>query len=85
MIVLLFKRTEEMANSIESRGIPFRSKNRTIYHYFPLKKKDFFILITIIVFFGFSIYLRITNQGLVNYIINFIPLILNYLPLFLIW
>ncbi|TFG30357.1 MAG: energy-coupling factor transporter transmembrane protein EcfT [Promethearchaeota archaeon] len=85
MIVLLFKRTEEMANSIESRGIPFRSKNRTVYHYFPLKKKDIVILISIILFFGFSIYLRFINQGLVNFLIGYIPMILKFLPIIIIW
>ena len=85
MIVLLFKKTEEIANSIESRGIPFRSKNRTIYHYFPLKKKDFVILGGIIAFFAISIYLRIINQGLVNFLLGFIYLISNFIPLPLIW
>ncbi|MFX1443581.1 MAG: energy-coupling factor transporter transmembrane component T family protein, partial [Promethearchaeota archaeon] len=85
IIVLLFKKTEEMANSIESRGIPFRSKNRTIYHYFPLKKKDFVILTTVILFFILSIYLRIYNRSLVNFLLNFIPIILNLIPIILIW
>ena len=85
IIVLLFKRTEEMANSIESRGIPFRSKNRTIYHYFPLKKKDFVILMGIIMFFGFSLYLRIINQGLVSFLSNYIPLIVDFIPIVLFW
>jgi energy-coupling factor transport system permease protein len=85
MIILLFTRTEEMANSIESRGIPFRSKNRTIYHYFPLKKKDLTILIILILFFIFSIYLRIMNQMFVNFILNMIPALENLIPLILFW
>lgn len=85
MIVLLFKKTEEMANSIESRGIPFRSKNRTIYHYFPLKKKDFIILAAVLMFFAFSIYLRLYNYSLVNFMLKFIPMILNFIPIILIW
>lgn len=85
MIVLLFKRTEEMANSIESRGIPFRSPNRTIYHYFPLKKKDFVILIWIIIFLGFTIYLRLINLSLVDFIINLTTVILNLIPIVLVW
>jgi energy-coupling factor transporter transmembrane protein EcfT len=84
MIVLLFKKTEEMANSIESRGIPFRSKNRTIYHYIPLKKKDFAILMAILVFFAFSVYLRVYNFSLVDFLLNYIPMILNFIPITLI-
>ena len=45
LIILMFKRTEEMSASIESRGIPLRSKNRTVYQQFPLKKKDYTIII----------------------------------------
>ena len=85
MIILLFTRTEEMANSIESRGIPFRSKNRTIYHYFPLKKKDLTILIVLILFFAFSIYLRIINQRFVNFMLNTIPALINLILLILFW
>jgi energy-coupling factor transport system permease protein len=85
LIVLLFKKTEEMANSIESRGIPFRSKNRTIYHYFPLRKKDFAILVAVLLFLAFSIYLRIYNYSLVHFILNFFPIILNFIPITLIW
>lgn len=85
MIVLLFKKTEEMANSIESRGIPFRSKNRTIYHYFPLKKKDFVIFAAVLMFFAFSIYLRIYNYSLVDFLLNYIPRIISFIPITLIW
>jgi energy-coupling factor transport system permease protein len=85
LIVLLFKKTEEMANSIESRGIPFRSKNRTIYHYFPLRKKDFVILTAVLIFLAFSIYLRIYNYSLVYFMLNLIPIILKLIPISLIW
>ncbi|MFW9939352.1 MAG: energy-coupling factor transporter transmembrane component T family protein [Candidatus Thorarchaeota archaeon] len=81
LIILMFKKTEEMANSIESRGIPFRSKNRTIYHYFPLRIKDFIILTAALMFLGFSIYLRIYRYSLVNFIIKLIPIILNFIPI----
>ena len=85
LIVLMFKKTEEMANSIESRGIPFRSKNRTIYHYFPLRKKDFVILAAVLIFLAFSIYIRLSDYSLVDFILKFIPIILNLIPITLIW
>jgi energy-coupling factor transport system permease protein len=79
LIVLMFKKTEAMSNSIESRGIPFRSINRTIYHYFPLKKKDVFIIFLVLLFFCLSIYLTyVINQSLINFI-------LIYLSLFKFW
>ena len=70
LIVLMFKKTEDMSASIESRGIPMRSKNRTIYQNFPIKKKDYFIIFTTILFFGFIIYLRIINQSIVFFVIS---------------
>jgi energy-coupling factor transport system permease protein len=75
LIVLMFKRTEDMAASIEARGIPLRAKNRTIYHYYPFKKKDYLINIILLLFFGFSIYLGFTGRSFVQIIINLIGLI----------
>lgn len=65
LIVLMFKKTEDMSASIEARGIPLRSKNRTIYHYFPFKKKDYMIFIGLFMLLIFSIYLRYTNGSFV--------------------
>ncbi|MFX1350463.1 MAG: energy-coupling factor transporter transmembrane component T family protein [Promethearchaeota archaeon] len=70
LIILMFKKTEDMSASIESRGIPLRSKNRTIYQYFPVRVKDFIIIIAVILFFAFIIYLRIINTSLVLLVIN---------------
>ncbi|MBD3256677.1 MAG: hypothetical protein GF383_16405 [Candidatus Lokiarchaeota archaeon] len=72
LIVLMFKRTEEMASSIEARGIPFRSKNRTIYHYYPVKKKDIIIMLLLVLFLVFSMFLRFTDATLIFYIIEII-------------
>jgi len=71
LIVLMFKKTEEMASSIEARGIPFRSKHRTIYQQFFLKKKDFAILFGLFSFLILSIYLNINKCNLVDFIIGF--------------
>lgn len=65
IIILMFKKTEDMAASIESRGIPFRSKNRTTYHYFPFQKKDYTILIGLFTLLLFSIYLTLINKSFV--------------------
>ncbi|MHA1651221.1 MAG: energy-coupling factor transporter transmembrane component T family protein [Candidatus Helarchaeota archaeon] len=70
LIVLMFKRTEEMEASIEARGIPFRSKRRTIYHYYPFRKIDYTILCVLFLFLGFSIYLRIINGSFILIIIH---------------
>ena len=70
LIILMFKRTGEMSASIESRGIPIRSKNRTRYHYFPFKKKDYAILIGILLLFSFSLYLRLINSSIISLIIG---------------
>jgi energy-coupling factor transport system permease protein len=70
LIVLMFKRTEEMSASIEARGIPLRSKKRTVYHYYPMKKKDYFIIFLLLSFFVYSIYLRIINESFLFSIIR---------------
>lgn len=72
LIVLMFKRTENMSNSIEARGIPVRSKNRTIYHYFPLKWWDIMIIILLLGFLFFSIYLNITDIGLLDFLLTIV-------------
>jgi hypothetical protein len=36
-------------------------------------------------FFGFSLYLRIINQGLVSFLSNYIPLIVDFIPIVLFW
>ncbi|TXT60601.1 MAG: membrane protein of unknown function [Promethearchaeota archaeon] len=77
LIVLMFKRTEEMAASIEARGIPLRAKKRTIYHYYKFKKKDYLINFFLLLFLVFSIYLAIINASFVNMIINLIGSILQ--------
>jgi len=66
LIVLMFKKTEDMAASIESRGIPLRSKNRTTYHYFPIKKKDYAILIGLFILLFFSIIISLFNKSFVS-------------------
>lgn len=70
LIILMFKRTEEMSASIEARGIPLKSKKRTLYHKYPLKKKDILILLFLFTFLIYSIYLRITNASFVFLIIG---------------
>jgi len=70
LFVLMFKRTEEMSASIEARGIPIRSKKRTVYHYFPLKKKDFLIIFLLVSLLLYSIYLSIIKQSFVFLIIG---------------
>ncbi|MHA1488353.1 MAG: energy-coupling factor transporter transmembrane component T family protein [Promethearchaeota archaeon] len=70
LIVLMFKKTEEMSNSIEARGIPIRSKNRTIYQFFPMKKKDYVILTLLIVLLIFSIYLNFIDKSFVLLILE---------------
>lgn len=72
LIVLMFKKTEDMSNSIEARGIPFRSKKRTIFQYYPLSKRDYLSLIILILFLMLSIYLRVTNQSMILILINLI-------------
>ena len=70
LIVLMFKKTEDISNSIEARGIPFRSKNRTIFQFYPLSKRDFLSLIILILFLILSVYLRFTNQSMILILIN---------------
>ena len=70
LIILMFKRTEEMSASIEARGIPVKSKERTLYHKYPLKKKDILILTLLFTFLIYSIYLRIINASFVFLIIG---------------
>lgn len=70
LVILLFKRAEEMSASIEARGIPLRSKHRTLYHYFPFKKKDYLILASLFMFLFFSIYLAIINKSFVFLILE---------------
>ncbi|MHA1689749.1 MAG: energy-coupling factor transporter transmembrane component T family protein [Promethearchaeota archaeon] len=70
LIVLMFKKTEDIANSIEARGIPFRSKNRTIYQFYPLKKKDYFNLLLLLLFLIVSIFARLTNNSLILLFLN---------------
>ena len=70
LIVLMFKRTEEMSASIEARGIPLRSKKRTVYHYYPMKKKDYFLIILLLAFLSYSIFLRITQGSFLFLIIG---------------
>jgi len=70
LIILMFKRTEEMSASIEARGIPMRSKNRTVYHYYPMKKKDFFIIFLLLAFLVYSIYLNIVKGSFLFSIIG---------------
>ncbi len=70
LIVLMFKRTEEMSSSIEARGIPLRSKKRTVYHYYPMKKKDYFIIFLLLSFLIYSIYLQIINGSFLFSIIR---------------
>ena len=68
LIVLMFKKTEDIAASIESRGIPLRSKKRTIYQSFPFKKKDYFIIFLLLLFLVFSVYLFIINKSIISLI-----------------
>jgi len=70
LIVLMFKKTEDMSASIESRGIPLKSKNRTRYQHFPFKKKDYLILIGLILFFTYAIYLRLININIIMSIVG---------------
>ncbi|MFX1326541.1 MAG: energy-coupling factor transporter transmembrane component T family protein [Promethearchaeota archaeon] len=70
LIVLMFKKTEDMAASIEARGIPLRTKNRTNYQSYSFKKKDYIIIFGLLAFLGFSIYLRIINQSFTFLIID---------------
>ncbi|MFX1588615.1 MAG: energy-coupling factor transporter transmembrane component T family protein [Promethearchaeota archaeon] len=70
LIILMFKKTEDMAASIEARGIPLRSKNRTNYRVFSFKIKDSIIIFGLLLFLVFSIYLLITNQSLTFLIIS---------------
>jgi len=70
LIVLMFKKTEDMAASIESRGIPLSSKKRTVYQSFPFKKKDYFITFVLLAFFAFSVYLFLINRGFISSIIS---------------
>ncbi|MFX1317301.1 MAG: energy-coupling factor transporter transmembrane component T family protein [Promethearchaeota archaeon] len=70
LIILMFKKTEDMSASIEARGIPLRSKKRTRYQSFPFKAKDYVILFGLLFFLGFSIYLHIINQSLTLLIID---------------
>jgi energy-coupling factor transport system permease protein len=72
LVVLMFKKTEDIAASIESRGIPIRTKHRTIYNTFPFKKKDFFIILIFLTFLCFSIYLRFINLSYTSLILGFI-------------
>jgi len=72
LIVLMFKKTEDMSNSIEARGIPFRSKNRTIYQYYPLTKKDYVSLVILFLFLSLTICLRIINQNLILTLISLV-------------
>jgi len=73
LIVLMFKKTEDMANSIEARGIPFRSKKRTIYQYFPMRKTDYFILFLLLLFLVVSIIARFMNESLILLLLNIFP------------
>ncbi|MFX0059623.1 MAG: energy-coupling factor transporter transmembrane component T family protein [Candidatus Hodarchaeota archaeon] len=70
LIILMFKKTEDMSASIEARGIPLRSKKRTIYQKFPFKKKDFLICISLILFLIYAIYLNIVKESFLMSIIN---------------
>jgi len=70
LIVLMFKKTEDMAASIESRGIPLRSQKRTIYQSFPFKKKDYFIIFLLLLFLAFSVYLLLINKSIFSLIIG---------------
>jgi energy-coupling factor transport system permease protein len=70
LVILMFKRTEEMSASIEARGIPLRSKGRTVYHRFPMKFKDYLIIFLLISFFTYSIYLRIIGESFLFSIIG---------------
>ena len=70
LIILMFKRTEEMSASIEARGIPLRQKKRTVYHYYPMKMRDYLIIFLLISFFIYSIYLRIVGGSFLYSIIG---------------
>jgi energy-coupling factor transport system permease protein len=70
LVVLMFKRTEEMSASIEARGIPLSSKKRVIYQKYNFKKKDYFIIISLILFFLYSIYLNIFGLSFILQIIQ---------------
>jgi len=70
LIVLMFKKTEDMSASIESRGIPLRSEKRTVYQSFPFKKKDYFITFILLSFFAFSVYLFLIKKSFISLIIS---------------
>jgi energy-coupling factor transport system permease protein len=70
LVILMFKKTEDMSASIEARGIPLRSKKRTVYQIFPFKKKDFIIITGLITFLIFCIYLRLINRSTILLIIE---------------
>jgi energy-coupling factor transporter transmembrane protein EcfT len=70
LIILMFKKTEDMSASIEARGIPLRAKKRIRYQTFPFKVKDFIIISGLLFFLSLSIYLQIINQSLTFLIIG---------------
>jgi energy-coupling factor transport system permease protein len=70
LIILMFKKTEDMSASIEARGIPLRSKKRTIYQRFRFKKIDIIIIVGLIIFLVFSVYLRLINRSIILLIIE---------------
>ncbi len=72
LIILMFKKIEDVSSSIEARGIPLKSKKRTRYQQFQFKKKDFVVVIFLFFFLAFSIYLRIIESSFVLLIIGMI-------------
>lgn len=51
LLILMFKRAEDIAYAIEARGIPIRGEKRTIYHELPMSLTDYVVLVIMIIFF----------------------------------
>ncbi|MFW9826228.1 MAG: energy-coupling factor transporter transmembrane component T family protein [Candidatus Thorarchaeota archaeon] len=72
LIILMFKKTEDISSSIEARGIPLKSKKRTRYQEFHFKKKDIAVIIILFLLLAFSTYLRLIDSSFVLLIIGII-------------
>jgi len=51
LMILMVKRTEEIAYAIEARGIPIRGRKRAVYHDFPLTAIDYAVCGVFVSFF----------------------------------
>ncbi|WP_455277179.1 energy-coupling factor transporter transmembrane component T family protein [[Eubacterium] cellulosolvens] len=58
LIILMIKRTEEIAYAIEARGIPLRSKIRSLYYEFRLKTIDYVFFTLFIALLFMILYLN---------------------------